>query len=158
MWLRWLLATVVAVAVIAGVVIAADRAGPNTSTSEAQAEAETNRIADIAVSEDEAPRSSPLPRGLPQAVALERAIGRDARQRVEGGQLTGPLQGVSCQASGPGVSGRTPYRCAVRSRYLSYPFLAVADEATGQLVWCKVDEPATPHAGPEIQISPRCRA
>ena len=115
MWARWVLAILVAVAVIASIVIAVNRAGPEGATSEAGAEAEANRLADIAITEDEAPHSASLPPGSEPTAALERAIARDVRQRIAGGQLTGPLQGVTRSAAGTGSSGRDPYSCTVHS-------------------------------------------
>jgi len=157
MWARWLLAIAVAVAVIAGIVIAVDRAGPE-ATSEAGVEAETNRIADIAISEDEAPHAAGLPAGSEPDATLEQAIARDVRQRIAAGQLTGPLKGVSCSAAGAGSLGRYPYRCTAHSADIAYPFLAVIDERRGRLTWCKIDQSPVPDAGPEIPISARCRA
>lgn len=158
MWARWLLAGVVAVAVIAGIVIAVDRAGPEGATSEAGAEAETNRLADIAITEDEAPHFASLPAGSEPEAALERAIASDVRQRIAGGQLTGPLQGVSCSAAGAGGLGRYPYRCTVRSADIAYPFLAVVDQRRLRLTWCKIDQSPVADAGPEVPISASCRA
>ncbi len=158
MWTRWLLATVVAGALIAGIVIAINRAGPEGATSEAGAEAETNRIADVAITEDEAPRSESLPSGSPPLYALERAIASDVRRRIAGGQLTGPIDGVTCRAAGAGSAGRDPYRCIARSADITYPFLAVVDARRGELTWCKVDPPPVAEGGPEILISASCRA
>ena len=159
LWRRWVLAAAVAAALLLALVIAVHRAEPEGASSEAQAEAETNRIADEAIAEDEAPHSAALAKGLTAAVALQRAIAGDARSRIESGQLAGPLQSVTCTAAAGGGSaaGRTPYRCTVRSDGVSYPFLAVADESTRQLVWCKVVEPAVAQAGPEVPVSMRCR-
>jgi hypothetical protein len=156
---RWILAIIVAVAVIAGIVIAVDRAGPAGSTSEAGAEAEISRMADIAISEDQAPHVAPLPPGSAPAPALERAIEGDVRHLIADNQMVGPLQGVTCAASGAGGGGRAPYRCAVRSAGIAYTFLAVVDERRGQLTWCKVDPPPSrEEAAPEIPVSASCRA
>lgn len=157
-WVRWALAILVAAAVTAGVVIAIHRAGPETPANEAGAEAEVNRIADIAITEDEAPHSAALSTDVAPTPALEQAIRGDVSQRIEAHQLTGPLQGVSCEAAGPGGGGREPYRCTVRSAGIPYPFVAVVDERRKSLTWCKVDPPAQANAGPEIPLSPSCRA
>lgn len=158
LWARWALAIVVAGAIVAGIVIAADRAGPEgSSSSEAGAEAEVNRIADIAITEDEAPRFAGLAPGVAPARALERAIAANVRRRISDQQITGPLQGVACTASGAARAGRRPYRCAVRSAGISYPFLAVVDEPRRRLAWCKVDPPPNGSGGEEIPISASCR-
>jgi hypothetical protein len=158
LWLRWVLAVVVAVAVIVSIVIAIHRAGPEGPASEAGAEAETGRVADLAITEDEAPRSGKLAAGSEPTPALEAAIGKDVEGRIGAGQLTGPLQGVRCRPSGAPSKGRDPYRCTVRSAGIEYPFLAVVDASVGRLTWCKVDQSAVADAGPEIPISPSCRA
>lgn len=156
-WARWALAIVVAVALIAGIVIAINRAGPEGPTSEAGAEAEVNRLADVAITEDEAPHFASLPPGSAPTAALERAIGRDVRKRIAGGQLTGPLQRITCSAAGTRSAGREPYHCTVHSADITYPFLAVVDERMQRLTWCKIDQPPVANTGPEILISASCR-
>jgi hypothetical protein len=156
-WVRWALTIVVAAAITAGVVIAIHRAGPETPATEAGAEAEINRVADIAITEDEAPHKAALAAGAAPASALEQAVSGDVRQRIESHQLTGPLQGVSCQATGAGKAGRDPYRCTVRSAGIAYTFVAVIDERAKLITWCKVDPPAQANAGPEVPLSPSCQ-
>jgi hypothetical protein len=157
MWARWTLAIVLAVAVVAAIVIATSRAGPEGSSSEAAAEAEVNRISDIAITEDQAPHSATLPARSPPTSALERAIALDIRQRIASAQLTGPLAGVACVKAGTGRGGRVPYRCTARSAGIAYTFLAVADASRQRLTWCKVDPPPVSGVGPEIPISASCR-
>jgi hypothetical protein len=157
MWARWALAGLVAVAVVVGIVIGLHRAEPEGPASEAGAEAEINRVSDIAITEDQAPRSAGLPAGTTPAVALTQAITRDIHRRIATEKLTGPLQRISCAASGAGSVGRDPYRCTVRSAGLTYPFLAIVDERKRRLTWCKVDPPPVAGVGAEIPISPSCR-
>jgi hypothetical protein len=154
-WARWALPIVLAVALFAGLVIAEHRAGPPAASSEAQAEAETNRIADIAISEDEAPRTGTLSAGTSPTPGLAKAIEGDVRERIDQGQLTGPLQRVACTVTGASSDGRVPYHCIVRSDGTDYTFLAIV-EGAHRLTWCKVDPSANP-GGPEVLISPRCR-
>ncbi|MGP0101050.1 MAG: hypothetical protein ACLPUT_05430 [Solirubrobacteraceae bacterium] len=158
MWARWALASAVAVALIASIVIAIHRAGPEGPTSEAGAEAEVNRLSDIAIAEDQAPHSASLSARSAPAAALERAIASDVRQRIAKAQLTGPLQGVSCGAAGAGSAGRAPYRCTVHSAGIAYSFQAVVDKRRQRLTWCKVDPPPVAGVGVEIPISASCRA
>ncbi len=157
-WARWVLAIVVAVAVLVAIVIAVNRAGPESPTTEAGAEAEINRVADITITEDEAPRLASLPPGSAPASALERAIASDVHQRITKDRLTGPLQSITCTSAGAGSAGREPYRCTVRSASIAYPFLAVVDKRRQRLTWCKVDPPPVAEGGPEIPISASCRA
>lgn len=158
LWARWALAVLVAAGIVAAVIVAFSKAGPDGATSEAGAEAEANRIADIAISEDQAPRSASLPAGATAVRALQQAIAGDVRHRIAGGQLTGPLNGVSCAAAGAGSAGGRPYRCTVRSAGISYPFLAVVNEDARKLTWCKVDQAPVAGAGPEVPVSSSCRA
>jgi hypothetical protein len=157
MWVCWALAIVVAAAVIAGIVIATNRAGPEGGTSEAGAEAEINRIADVTITEDEAPHFAKLAANSAPTAALERAIEGNVRQRIAQHQLTGPLQSVSCKTDGRASSGRQPYRCTAKSAGITYPFRAVADERSQRLAWCKIDPNPAAAAGPEIPISASCR-
>jgi len=161
LWARWALGIVIAAAVIATIVIAIDRAGPEVNTSEAGAEAEVNRISDIAITADQAPHSAGLPPSSAPAAALERAITSDVHQRIADGQLTGPLQSITCRTAGAGSAGRggrVPYTCTIRSAGITYPFVAVLDERRRRLTWCKIDPPPVANVGPEIPISASCRA
>lgn len=156
-WARWALAVVIAVAVLVGIVIVVGRAGPESPTTEAGAEAEINRVADLAIAEDQAPHLASLSAGSAPAPTLERAIESDVRQRIAKDRLTGPLQSVTCTAAGAGSADREPYRCTVRSANIAYPFLAVVDKGRQRLTWCKVDPPPVAEASPEIPISASCR-
>jgi hypothetical protein len=149
---------IVGVAVIAAIVIATNRAGPEGVAAEGSIEAEINRIADVSITEDEAPHSAGLSTDSAPALALERAIVSDVRQRIAANQLTGPLQGVSCTSSGTASAGRDPYSCTVRSAGITYPFLAVVNASQHRLTWCKVDSAPKGEASPEIPISPSCTA
>jgi hypothetical protein len=158
MWIRWLAAIVVAVALLAGIVIASHRAGREGNTSEAAAEAEVNRLSDIAITEDQAPHSAALQPGSAPRAALERAIASDVRQRIAEQKLTGPLRGVTCTVAGAPRAGREPYRCTVASAGIPYSFQAVVDARRQRLTWCKVDPPPVAEASPEIPLSASCRA
>jgi hypothetical protein len=157
MWARWGLAIVLAVAVVAAIVIATSRAGPEGSNSEAAAEAEVNRISDIAITEDQAPHSATLAPGSAPTSALERAIALDIHNRIASAQLTGPLGGVVCVDAGAGRGGRVPYHCTARSAGIAYTFLAVVNASRQRLTWCKIDSPPVAGVGPEIPISASCR-
>jgi hypothetical protein len=157
MWVRWVIASLVAASLIAATVIAVQRAGPENATSEEAIEGETNRIADISVAEDEAPQTATATTGATPASALERAIGEDVHGRISRGQLTGPLQSVTC-AAGLASGVRAAYTCRVRSDGAAYLFMAVVSEAGKRLTWCKVDPSSPAAGGPEVLISPRCRA
>ena len=158
LWARWVLASAVGLVVIATIVIAVDRAGPEGVASESATEAEVNRIADVAIAEDQAPHLAGLAADSSPMSALERAIAHDVRQRVADEQMVGPLQSVTCKPNGAASAGRIPYRCTIRSAGITYQFVAVVDERRHRLAWCKVDPLPTSEAGMEVPVSPVCRA
>lgn len=158
LWARWLLtilAFVVLILVGRGFVHNGEGASGPTS-AERRAESEANREGDIVVEEDQAPHTAPLGSGVSTRVALEHAIAADVHNRIQSGELTGPFQGVRCTTSGSPHGGRQAFHCTVRSASIAYPFLAVLDQSTHQLTWCKVDPPA--NGATAIPVSPRCRA
>jgi hypothetical protein len=163
LWARWLL-TIVAYAVVIVAIVLVVRSANSASNSsaaspsEAAAEAEANRVGQIAIKEDEAPHSSPLRSAAPVQSALEQAIAGDVRARIAHGQLTGPLQRVRCKPAGTPQGARRPFSCTATSAGLAYPFLGVADERTRQLTWCKVDPPPAANAPLEVPVSPLCHA
>lgn len=165
LWARWLL-TIAAFAVLIAVVAIVvgnlnhENAGSGSPASEAKAEAEANREGQIVIEQDQAPHTAGLRlhAGITVTAALERAIADDVDARIDNGQLTGPLQSISCRAAGAASSdGRRAYRCTVRSAGIAYPFLAVANSRSDRLTWCKVDPPPTPGLG-EVPVSADCHA
>jgi hypothetical protein len=162
LWARWMMTIAVFALVTAAIAIVARSGGGegngSSPSEEALAVAEANSEGRTAIAEDEAPHSSRLQGGVALQVALQSAIVADVRSRIRTGQLTGPLQSVSCRASGPAKAGRLPYSCTVRSAGISYSFVAVADERALELTWCKVDPPPAAKDPLEVPVSPRCRA
>jgi hypothetical protein len=160
---RWLLTVVVYAAVIAAIVLAVRGANSGSGSSasaksEAAAVTEANREGRVAIAEDEAPHSARLPAGVGLRRGFERAIAADVRARIVHGELTGPLQGVSCELAGAKQDGRQPLSCSVRSAGITYPFVGVLDERTSELTWCKVDPPPEAGAPLEVPVSASCRA
>jgi hypothetical protein len=167
LWARWVLTILgFAVLIVAiGIVVRSNDGGggggvSGSAKSEAQAEAEAEHEGRIVVGQDQAPHVAPLRSGVAAEVALERAITIDVNGRIADGELTGPLQSVRCQASGPQshAGRRWPFRCTVRSAGIAYPFLGVLDERARELTWCKVDPPPEAGAPQEVPVSSRCRA
>ncbi len=161
LWSRWLI-TVVGYAVVIAVIVLVVRSGGGgngvTTPSEAKAEAEANREAQIVIEEDQFPHVATLTGRVPVSAALRQAITGDVDNRIATSQLTGPLQSVRCATSGAASAGRIPFRCTVTSAGIAYPFLAVAEEHTRRLTWCKVDPPPIATGSAAIPLSPRCRA
>jgi hypothetical protein len=160
---RWLITIAVYAGAIAAIAIAVRGGGggggsPGPSQAEAAAQAQADREGRIAIAQDEAPHTATLSPGTSLPDALRRAIGEDVHSRIAHGELTGPLQSVSCSASGTARGGRAPFDCSARSAGLSYAFLAVADERTRRLTWCKVDPPPEAGAPLEVPVSASCRA
>jgi hypothetical protein len=158
LWARWLL-TILAfvVLILVGRGFVHDSEGASGPTNaERTAEVEANREGDIVVEEDQAPHAATLRAGVPRRLAIEDAIAADARDRVQSGELSGPLQSVRCATAGSPSGGRQAFHCTVRSSDIAYRFLAVFDAQTHQLTWCKVDPPA--NGATAIPVSARCRA
>jgi hypothetical protein len=65
---------------------------------------------------------------------------------------------VRCAQAGSPQAGRSPFRCTVRSAGIAYTFLAVLDQRTRALTWCKRDLPPTTESPLYTEISGRCRA
>jgi hypothetical protein len=163
LWARWVM-TIVAFAIAIAVIAIVARSGGGGSaggaspSEEALAVAEANSEGRTAIAEDEAPHTSRLRPGAALEAALQRAIAGDVAGRIRTGQLTGPLQGVRCRASGPVNAGRRPYGCTVLSAGIRYQFVAVADQRALLLTWCKVDPPPAAEDPLEVPVSPRCRS
>jgi hypothetical protein len=163
---RWLLTIVVYAVVITAIVIVVRSSGTSeengssglSPAAEASASSEANHEGRVAIAEDEAPHDAKLAPGVSARVALERAVEVDARARIAHGELTGPLETVSCRLDGRGHARRRPLECTVQSAGLNYPFVGVADESRHELTWCKLDPPAEAGAPLEVPVSPRCRA
>lgn len=159
LWARWLL-TIFAFAVLSLAVVVfvhAHSEGTSAPTkSEREAEVEANREGNVVIEEDQAPHAARLAAGVATLTALERAISGDARGRIKAGNLTAPFQSVHCEAKGPTGTNRA-FRCTVHTAGVAYPYLAVLNERTRELTWCKVDPPPV-SGSPEVPVSSRCRA
>jgi negative regulator of sigma E activity len=115
MWLRWVLAIAVAAAVIVAIVLTVQRAGPENSNEEA-VEGETNRIADLAITEDEAPRTASLTARATPTAALARAIGEDVRRRISNGRQAGRCERGPGALQLPGAQRRDQLHVPGRRR------------------------------------------
>jgi len=147
---------VFAVGITAIAILARSGGSGVSQQSEAGATLEANREGRIAIAQDEAPHTAPLPAGVSAPAGLERAIAADVRGRIEHGQLTGPLETVRCRESGHAQAGRHLLRCTARSAGIAYPFLGDLAEPTRELTWCKVDPATSADASLEVPVSPRC--
>lgn len=152
LWLRWVLTllTFGAIAIIAALVL---RGPGNSPQGDAAALLRANRAARLVVTQDQAPHSSALARGVAPSIALERAIAADIRGRVRRHQLGGPAQGVRCAAIRAGRVARPPFRCTAGAGGIGYPYVGVVDLRARRLTWCKFD-PAPPDQ--VVPLSPRC--
>ena len=159
LWARWLVAILVYLVAIAVVVIVVHSLASEGSGSARKAEVsavnEANRVGKLAIAQDEAPHTARAPVGAQAGAALQGVIAADVKRRIGHGELTGPLQSVSCVRSGSALAGALPFRCTAKGAAIDYEFRAVAG-ASGQLTWCKLDVAPEGDAALEVPLSPRC--
>jgi hypothetical protein len=129
--------------------------GPGTASSPAAAE-RANRLGRILTAQDQAPGRAPLPRSLTPVIALERAIATDMRSRVRHGDLSGPVQRVSCGRVKRSPKDRPGFRCQARAGGFAYPFVGVIELSARAIVWCK-DDQVSVDPGLQAPLSPQCR-
>lgn len=162
MWARWLSTIGVYVVALAVAVVVvhkmASASSKNETRTEASAVSEANKVGKIAVAEDEAPRTASLATGEAPAAGLERAIAADVRARITHRELTGPLQSVRCVQGAARASSRLAFHCTVVSAGIAYSFVAIADERTRRLTWCKVDQAPPGDAALDVPVSTSCTA
>jgi hypothetical protein len=116
-----------------------------------------------------------VPAGANPVVTLERAITRDARERVARGELHGSIRGTRCEASNAS-SSRYPasrvYRCVTHDRAsgaagsglsTGYSFVATIYARRRLITWCKhnlqagIAQPGgTPDQAGHVRLSPKC--
>ena len=154
LWLRWLL-TIAGFGVAAIVLIIVVGSSRSSSSGNAAVLLRASERVRRGIVHDQAPHSSLLPAGVPQVVALQRAIAADVRGRVRRKELAGPTRGVSCTGVDPQQGSRRPYRCTARAGAVQYPFFAIADLRAGRLTWCKLDQ--IPAGEGAVPLSPKCK-
>jgi type II secretory pathway pseudopilin PulG len=145
----------------------------NAKQEAAHARAIARARAQIAVDQKLRTERAPAARsGAAAVTALEAAVTRDARARVQAGSLKGPIERTDCQAyapkprTGPTLRFECTAVSAVINRdgkaagVLGYPFWAKADVSRGRLYWCKVNpkpgERATGEGELDVPLDPRC--
>jgi hypothetical protein len=155
LWSRFVLAAVVAVALLAAMVLFVEGNNTNTNPSlNEAAEVRANREAEILVAQDQTPHVVRLAAGAAPAVALEHAIHARMAAQVAGGAIAGPLRATRCQPRGPATTAGRPYSCTVRAAGITYPFLGVADPRARRITYCKRDQPPVPSEN--VPVSRRC--
>jgi hypothetical protein len=154
MWLRWALALGVAALLAVALIVFVSHHNDNLLAHESPKAAErANRLAEIVVSQDQAPHRVTLAAGTSRA-AVAHAIRHDMTVRIAKGQAVGPLQRVHCAAAGTRASD-VGYRCRATAAGVGYPYQAVLERRTRTLTFCKHDAPPVPSMN--IPVSPRCR-
>lgn len=155
-WQRFVLASVIAVALLVAMVIYVDRnnTDSNPSLNEAS-EVQANREAEVLVEQDQAPHTVQLTAHVAPAIALERTIHARLAAQIAAGAIDGPLKPARCRPTGPPSGGRHPLSCTVVAGEVTYPFLAVADLPAHSLTYCKRDPPPAP--SDNVPVSARCR-
>jgi hypothetical protein len=153
-WMRWALSLGVAAVLAVALILFVSHHNDNLLAHESPKAAErANRLAEIVVSQDQAPHRARLAAGASRG-AVARAIRRDMTVRIAKGQAGAPLQGVRCTTVGTRASD-TGYRCRATAAGVGYPYQAVLDRRTRALTFCKHDAPPVPSMN--IPVSPRCR-
>jgi hypothetical protein len=154
MWARWALSLGVAVLLVIALILFVSHHNDNLLAHESPKQAErANRLAEIVVSQDQAPHRVTLAAGASRA-AVTHAIRHDMTLRIAKGQAGAPLQRVDCATVGTRASD-TGYRCRATAAGVGYPYQAVLDRRTRTLTFCKHDAPPVPSMN--IPVSPRCR-
>jgi hypothetical protein len=154
MWLRWVLSLAVAAALAVALIVFVSHHNDNLLAHESPKAAErANRLSEIVVSQDQAPRRVTLAAGSSRA-AVARAIRHDMTVRIATGGAEEPLQRVRCATAGTRAS-EVGYRCRATAAGVGYPYQAVLERRTHTLTFCKHDAPPVPSMN--IPVSPRCR-
>jgi hypothetical protein len=151
LWARWALSFAVAAALLVGLVVFVDHNNnPNSLASQNPAAVvRANREAETLVAQDQSPRVAAAGGFGPRA-ALERAVHADMAQRVQSGQIDGPLQGVRCAGDGSGPA----FSCTAMAAGVNYDYLGVVDVHARRVTFCRRDPPPVPSQN--IPVSRRC--
>jgi hypothetical protein len=156
LWQRFVIATVVAVVLLAAMVVWVS--GHNTDSppaSQQHLSARANREAEIIVEQDQAPHTARLPSGGADAAGLARLLHARVAAQVARGAISGPLRAGECRPTGFGSRTGRGFTCSVESGSVFYPFLGVVNTVTGRVTYCKRDPPPVP--SDYVPVSRRCR-
>lgn len=152
MWARWVLCVAVAALLLAGLVLFVD----SNTTPDAvapqnpSAVIRANREAETLVAQDQAPRVATVPAGAGAPAGVERAVRGDMTQRINAGQIEGPLDRVRCVGAG----ARTAFSCTATAAGVNYDYLGVADLRARRVTFCRRDPPPVPSEN--VPVSRRC--
>ncbi|MGO9956998.1 MAG: hypothetical protein ACLP50_13635 [Solirubrobacteraceae bacterium] len=152
LWARWALSFAVAAALLVSLVVFVDHNNnPNSLASQNPAAVvRANREAETLVAQDQAPRVAVAATGLDPRAALERAVRADMTQRLQSGQIDGPLQSVRCAGHG----SRPGFSCAAMAASVNYDYLGVVDVHARRVTFCRRDPPPVPSEN--VPVSRRC--
>lgn len=117
--------------------------------------APSKRTAEAVMERDQAVRRAAYSRALAPAVALERAIVADVRERIAHHELSGPAGRVNCVALARHVRVRLAFSCRASAGGFTYPFRGVVDLATRALAWCK-DDNISAAGSLRVPLNPAC--
>jgi hypothetical protein len=161
-WPRWVQFSVTfgaAAVLIVAVVLYVHHVG-NDSAQEApvtspKAVKEENREANILVRQDQTPHVARLAAGVAAQAGLRDAVRGYIRHQINIGVISGPLQKSVCVTRTGSTSSRQALRCSVTAAQVTYPFYGVVDTQSGQITYCKKDQPPIPSMN--VPLSARCR-
>jgi hypothetical protein len=155
LWARWACSLLVGAAVIVALVLYVDHHNGNSLAHiSAKAAAQENQQARIVVGQDQRPHTAKLAAGALPRTVVTAAVRANIRHRLKQGTIEGQLESVGCRQSGR-EGAKLGFHCTAVVSHSRYPYLAVADPAARQLVYCKRDLPPIPSEN--IPVSARCR-
>jgi hypothetical protein len=157
-WLQFSVTLGIGAIVIVAVVLYVHHVG-NDSAQEApvtspKAVKEENREANILVRQDQAPHHASLGPGSAAADGLRAAVLKYMRHQINIGVISGPVTKSSCVARSGSTSTRQSLRCDVTAADVTYPFYGVVEPKSGQITYCKKDQPPIPSMN--VPLSARC--
>jgi hypothetical protein len=152
-WLQYLLAIVVAAALVIGLVVfVSHNNGNGLATPNPKAEVRANQEAAVLVSQDQAPHVVRLRPHTRARAGLVGAVRADMTQRINTGQIDGQLDHVTCARRHPGPG----YSCIATADQVEYDYLGVVDVPAHRVTYCRRDPPPVPSMN--IPVSRRCTA
>ncbi len=150
-WARWVLSFAVGAIALVLLVIVVAHSNPNgLAPQNPAAVVRANREAETLVEQDQAPRVTTAAARTSARSAIERAVRADMGARVSLGQITGPLQRVTCARA----ARRSAYSCTATAADVNYDYLGVVDARAHRVTYCRRDPPPVPSEN--IPVSARC--
>jgi hypothetical protein len=159
MWMQFSISFGVAAILIVAIVLYVHHVG-NDSSQEApvtspKALKEENREANILVRQDQTPHVASLASGVSPSAGLRAAVLKYMNHQISIGVISGPLTKTACAVRrGAGTDAEVALRCVATAANVSYPFYGVVKAQSGQVTYCKKDQPPVPSMN--VPLSSKC--